>query len=43
MIDVGAGRPMQHAQVDPVRLQDRDFIDAVQGQPNRIRCPTARR
>lgn len=39
MIDVGEGRPMQHAQVDPVRLQDRDFIDAVRGEPNRIRCP----
>jgi predicted dehydrogenase len=39
MIDVGAGRPVQHAQGDPVWREDRDFIDAVRGEPNRIRCP----
>lgn len=38
MVDVGAGRPVSHAQVDPVWREDRDFIDAVRGQPNRIRC-----
>ena len=39
MIDIGAGRPVRHAEGDPVWREDRDFIDAVQGQPNRIRCP----
>lgn len=39
MIDVGAGRPVQHAQGDPVWREDRDFIDAVRGENNRIRCP----
>lgn len=39
MVDVGAGRPMQHSQVDPVWFENRDFIDAVRGEPNRIRCP----
>jgi len=38
MIDVGAGRPVHHAQSDPVFKEDRDFIDAVRGQANRIRC-----
>lgn len=39
MVDVGAGRPVQHAQGDPVWREDRDFIDAVRGEPNLIRCP----
>jgi predicted dehydrogenase len=39
MIDVGAGRPVLHAQGDPVWREDRDFIDAVRGQANAIRCP----
>jgi predicted dehydrogenase len=39
MVDVGAGRPVLHAQSDPVWKEDRDFIDAVQGETNRIRCP----
>lgn len=39
MIDVGAGRPVLHAQSDPVWKEDRDFIDAVRGETNRIRCP----
>ena len=39
MIDVGRGRPVRHADGDPVWRQDRDFVDAVRGGPNRIRCP----
>ncbi len=39
MIDVGRGRPVRGAQGDPVWQEDRDFIDAVQGGENRIRCP----
>lgn len=39
MVDVGAGRPVQHAQGDPVWREDRDFVDAVRGEINRIRCP----
>lgn len=41
MIDVGRGRPVRPAQGDPVWREDRDFIDAVQGRENRIRCPYA--
>ncbi len=41
MIDVGRGRPVRGAQGDPVWREDRDFIDAVQGKDNRIRCPYA--
>jgi predicted dehydrogenase len=41
MIDVGAGRPVRHAEGDPVWREDRDFIDAVRGEPNRIRCSYA--
>lgn len=39
MIDVGRGRPVRGNNSDPVWHQDRDFIDAVQGKENRIRCP----
>ena len=39
MVDVGQGRPVQQAQGDPFVREDRDFIDAVQGKPNRIRVP----
>ena len=39
MIDVGRGRPVRGNGSDPVYLEDRDFIDAVQGKENRIRCP----
>jgi predicted dehydrogenase/glycosyltransferase involved in cell wall biosynthesis len=39
MVDVGCGRPLRHAKGDPVWLEDRDFIDAVRGGENRIRCP----
>jgi predicted dehydrogenase len=39
MIDVGRGRPVRGANGDPVWQQDRDFIEAVQGKGNRIRCP----
>jgi predicted dehydrogenase/glycosyltransferase involved in cell wall biosynthesis len=41
MVDVGRGRPVRGAQGDPVWHEDRDFIDAVQGKENRIRCPYA--
>ncbi|WP_220432150.1 glycosyltransferase [Falsirhodobacter xinxiangensis] len=41
MVDVGRGRPVRRAEGDPVWRQDRDFIDAVQGRENRIRCPYA--
>lgn len=41
MIDTGHGRPVRHAEGDPVWREDRDFIDAVQGRENRIRCPYA--
>jgi predicted dehydrogenase len=39
MVDVGAGRPMRRVEGDPVWHEDRDFIDAVRGGENRIRCP----
>ncbi|GGF72683.1 hypothetical protein GCM10011402_26520 [Paracoccus acridae] len=39
MVDVGRGRPVRHAQGDPVWREDRDFVEAVQGRENRIRCP----
>ena len=39
MIDIGRGRPVRGNGSDPVWLEDRDFIDAVQGKANRIRCP----
>ena len=32
MIDVGRGRPVRHAEGDPVWREDRDFIEAVQGK-----------
>ncbi|EJL22062.1 glycosyltransferase [Novosphingobium sp. AP12] len=41
MIDVGRGRPVRGAQGDPVWQEDRDFIHAVQGKENCIRCPYA--
>lgn len=41
MVDVGRGRPVRGAEGDPVWRQDRDFIDAVQGKENRIRCTYA--
>lgn len=41
MIDIGRGRPVRGNGADPVVLEDRDFIDAVQGKENRIRCPYA--
>ncbi|HEU5433437.1 MAG TPA: Gfo/Idh/MocA family oxidoreductase [Thermomicrobiales bacterium] len=41
MVDVGNGRPLQRAEGDPFAREDRDFIDAVQGKPNRIRAPYA--
>lgn len=39
MVDVGQGRPVEWNQGDPFVREDRDFIDAVQGKSNRIRCP----
>jgi len=39
MIDIGRGRPVRGTGSDPVVLEDRDFIDAVRGDENRIRCP----
>ena len=41
MVDVGKGRPVDKAQGDPFVREDRDFVDAVQGKPNRIRAPYA--
>jgi len=41
MVDVGQGRPVQKAEGDPFAAEDRDFVDAVQGKPNRIRAPYA--
>lgn len=40
-IDVGKGRPVRHAEGDPFAREDRAFIDATQGKPNRIRAPYA--
>lgn len=39
IVDVGQGRPLQQAQGDPILREDRDFLDAVQGKPNRVRAP----
>ena len=39
MVDVGKGRPIQKAEGDPMVREDRDFVDAVQGKPNRVRVP----
>src|SRR5690606_4451400 len=39
MVDVGQGRPLRPAEGDPVWRQDRDFVEAVMGRENRIRCP----
>jgi len=39
MVDVGQGRPVRAAEGDPVWREDRDFIEAVMGRENRIRCP----
>lgn len=41
MVDVGRGRPIRRAEGDPFVREDRAFIDAVQGKPNRIRVPYA--
>jgi predicted dehydrogenase/glycosyltransferase involved in cell wall biosynthesis/threonine dehydrogenase-like Zn-dependent dehydrogenase len=41
MVDVGAGRPVRQAEGDPVWREDRDFIDAVRGGDNHIRCTYA--
>uniref|UniRef100_UPI001C2D9D9B glycosyltransferase n=1 Tax=Sphingomonas bacterium TaxID=1895847 RepID=UPI001C2D9D9B len=41
MVDIGRGRPVRGNRGDPVWHEDRDFIDAVRGGANRIRCPYA--
>jgi predicted dehydrogenase len=41
MVDQGHGRPLRRAEGDPFIREDRAFIDAVQGQPNRIRVDYA--
>lgn len=41
LVDVGQGRPVTGSQVDPVVLEDQDFLHAVMGQENRIRSPYA--
>lgn len=41
MVDVGRGRPVRAAQGDPVWREDRDFVDAVLGRENRLRCSYA--
>lgn len=41
MVDVGRGRPVRGADGDPVWREDRDFVDAVAGGENRIRCTYA--
>lgn len=41
MVDVGRGRPVRPAEVDPFLREDRDFVDAVRsrGGEDRIRVP----
>lgn len=41
MVDVGQGRPVRQASGDPVWREDRDFVEAVMGRENRIRCDYA--
>lgn len=41
MVDIGAGRPVRRAEGDPFVREDRDFIDAVKGEANRVRAPYA--
>ena len=41
MVDTGHGRPVRRAEGDPVWREDRDFVEAVMGRENRIRCPYA--
>jgi len=38
MVDRGQGRPVRQATRDPVWLEDRDFINAVKGDANCVRC-----
>jgi len=39
MVDIGRGRPVRRAEGDPVWREDRDFVEAVMGREDRIRCP----
>ncbi len=41
MVDAGQGRPIRKAQGDPFAREDRDFVDAVRGEADRIRVPYA--
>ncbi|HEX2171393.1 MAG TPA: Gfo/Idh/MocA family oxidoreductase [Dehalococcoidia bacterium] len=41
LVNDGQRRPVRQAVGDPFVREDRDFIDAVQGQPSRIRVPYA--
>jgi len=42
MVDTGRGRPVRGAGEDPVRVEDRAFLDAVRGGPrDAIRCSYA--
>ena len=41
MVDVGKGRPVRRAEGDPMVREDRDFVDAVKGEPNKVRAPYA--
>lgn len=41
MVDIGAGRPVRRAEGDPVWRENRDFVDAVRGGDNHIRCSYA--
>jgi predicted dehydrogenase len=38
MVDVGRGRPVTRAEGDPFVREDRAFVDAAQGKPNKIRA-----
>lgn len=41
MVDTGHGRPVRGADGDPVWREDLDFVEAVMGRENRIRCTYA--
>ena len=41
VVDAGEGRPIRKAQGDPFAREDRDFVDAVRGEADRIRVPYA--
>lgn len=39
VVDAGNGRMVHRARVDPFERENRDFLDAVLGKPNRVRAP----